>query len=444
MRLLLFLSLVFTLTLPSIAKAQSLNIIRDTEIERSLNEWFHPIMDGAGLPMSAVKLAMVNDERVNAFVAGGNNMFFFTGLLIETDNVGEVIGVFSHELGHVTGGHLVRSREALARSSLQAVVSTLVSIGAAIISGDGAVGSAGIQAGNAFAVSNYLAHSRIQESSADQAALTYLDAAKMNPEGFRDFLRKLENQELLPAAQQVEYVRTHPITRNRVDAVSTRIDESPYLKEKFPAKWDEQHKRMRAKLIGFLKPERVQYEFDRADNSIAANYARAISAYRLNNFKEAIALMDGLIEKEPKNAYFHELMGQIYRDSGDFKAALKHYKMANDYGPKSALIKMELGHVLLESERTDQNLRESVKYLKEAVALEPLGFAFRLLATAYGRLDEHAKAKLYLAESGLMRGDLTYARQQAESALKELETGSAEYLRGKDLLLQITQRQEKN
>jgi predicted Zn-dependent protease len=439
----LFLFIVF---LPSVAQAQQrMSLIRDVEIERYMAEWFSPILRAAGLTDRSVDIILVNNSTLNAFVAGGSNVFFHTGLLTETDNVGEVIGVFSHELGHITGGHLIRGREAANQAGIQALATTLIGLGAAIASGSGQAAGAAITAGQALGANNFLSHSRVQESSADQAALSFMQDAHLNPQGFRSFLTKLGDQELLPAGQQVEYVRTHPLTSNRIENVSNRIETSPYADEALPAAWQEQHARMKAKLIGFLTPDRVKYIYKDSDTSIVADYARAIAAYRQNDFDEAKESLEKLLKQEPKNPYFAELLGQVYRDSGDIDGAIRYFNQADENLTKpSALIKVGLAHVWLEKDRTDASANQAIKYLKQAVNLEDkTSSVYRLLATAYGRVGQDGLAKLYLAEEGLLRGDYDYARRQAEAASRDIKKGSPDYLRAQDLLLVIKQRQDK-
>lgn len=445
LKTLLIVSTLFLL-FPARTEAQSLNLIRDTEIEYMLEEWFTPIMNAAGIAPSNVNIILVNDDNINAFVAGGSNVFIYTGLLLETEDPSEVIGVFSHELGHIMGGHLVRSREAIARSGVQAVVSTLIGVGAAILSGDGSAAAAGAGFGNALATNNFLAHSRVQESSADQAALTYMQGAGFDPKGFKTFLGKLENQELLPAGQQIEYVRTHPITRDRIENVSTRVENASAKGKAYPAEWAEGHERMQAKLIGFLQPQRVAQYYPDSDQSIAAQYARVIAAYRKNEFKGATDGLNALIANEPKNPYFRELMGQILRDGGQLEQAVAEYEMADKYIADSALIKIEMAHVLLETAPKNKEekgqILKAVQKLKEAVKIEPqMSYSYRLLATAYGRMGENGLAKLYLAEEGLVKRDYDYARRQVEAALKELKKGTPDYIRAQDLQLVITQKQ---
>lgn len=421
-------------------KAQG--VIRDTEVESYIKTWSAPVLEAADLDTESIDIILIGSNQINAFVAGGNNMFFFTGLLTATSSVGEVIGVFAHELGHIKGGHLIRGREVLENASYQALVSTLLGIGAAILVGDPGVASGIIGLGQGAAAGQFLSHSRVQESSADQAALTYLEDAGINPSGFRSFLQKLESQEVLPASQQVEYIRTHPLTRKRIDDVSTRIDTSEFATIDYPPEWVDQHARMKAKLIGYLLPEQIGYHYPQADTSIHAKYARAIASYRVNDYETSLAQMDALIALEPNNPYFYEIRGQIRRDYSRLKQAQGDYEKAISLLPPlfSGLIRLDLAHVLLENAKGDRQLiLEAEKNIRLALATEERSpRAHRLLATSLGRTGRDAEAKLHLAEEALLQRNIPYAKRQARAAQKELKKDSNEYLRASDILNYIS------
>ncbi len=439
--------LVFSLVMPSgPAKAQAPVIIRDTEIEDILKLWAEPVIKAAQLNPDAVKFILVQDPNINAFVAGGPNIFIFTGLITRSENPGEIIGVIAHELGHIRGGHLVRTRGAMQNASYESLIGTIVGIGAAVLTGEGGLGTAIAVGSQSSAMGRFLAFSRVQESSADQAALDYLERAQMSPKGLLSFMGKLEDQELLPSSQQSEYVRTHPLTRNRIDALSAGLKRSAYPETKSPPEWQEQHERMLAKLIGFISPEQVIWKYSDRDQSIAADYARAIAAYRQNQVDEALAKVDALLAREPDNPYFLELKGQMLVEFGKVREGLPSYKRAVEALPHSGLIRTAYAHALIESARDDKaRLREAVKQLVRANKDEPRSTrVHRLLATAYGRLGQESEAKLHLAEEALLKGETAYAKRQAEVAAAGLEKDSNSWLRAQDILNFIEQRDEKN
>lgn len=112
--------------------------------------------------------------------------------------------------------------------------------------------------GQQVAQRSYLQYSRTQESSADQAALRFLDQSHMSAAGMRDFLQRLQDQELLPTDQQVEFVRTHPLTRERVESVTACVDAVTGSKP-LPASYTQSFDRMRAKLEGFIDPRNALF-----------------------------------------------------------------------------------------------------------------------------------------------------------------------------------------
>ena len=424
------------------AQNRSLVVIRDTEIENIIEEWSKPVFEAAGLNPKSVNIILVQSSDLNAFVAGGSNIFIYTGLIEKTDNPGELIGVIAHEVGHITGGHLIRTRDALERASYESIIGTILGIGAAIATGEtGAVPALSLGS-NSFAQRRFLAHSRVQESSADQAALSYMEKARLDPTGLSTFLAKLESEILAPLDQQSEYILTHPLVENRIEALKRRIEESPNAGKGFPEKWDREHALMKAKLLGFINPGQVLWVYDDRDQSIPAQYARAIAAYRNNQVDASISLMDRLIEEEPENPYFKELKGQALVDYGQLQEALPYYEQAVTMLPSSGLLRIALSHAMIETanqnENPDSTLNQAIEHLERALKDEPRSSrAHRLLATAYGRLGDKDMAKVHLAEEAVLGRNYKYAKEQANFVLKNAQEDSRAWKKAQDVLTYI-------
>src|SRR3546814_674202 len=95
------------------AKAQS--VLRDAETEALFAELAAPLVEAAGLQHGNVDIVLINDSSINAFVAGGQAVYIHSGLINAADNAIEVQGVIAHELGHITGGHIVQIGRASGR-----------------------------------------------------------------------------------------------------------------------------------------------------------------------------------------------------------------------------------------------------------------------------------------------------------------------------------------
>ena len=429
---LLFALLFFT---PGGAAAQS--AIRDAEIERDLQTWLAPLLKQAQLSEGQVDIIILQDPEPNAFVAGGANIFLNTGLLLMTDNPGEVAAVMAHELGHISGGHLVRGREAMESASYGSILGVLLGLGAAIGTGEAGAAAAIGTGGTSMAQRAMLRNMRGYEASADQFALAKMDEAGIDPSGMQSFLKKMAGQEALALDRQSAYVRTHPLSGDRLSAIAARVADSPAAGTGWPAEWDEQHARMKAKLLGFLHPERVAWEYDDRDRSVAADYARTIAAYRDNRVDEALAKADALIAREPGNPYFHELKGQMLLEFGRVAAAVPAYQKALALDPGAALIRIALAHAQIESAgRGDTaQLQSAIENLKTAATKEPrIPLIHRLMATAYGRMDDRPRARLHLAEEALLQGRKDEAAAGAKAAADALPPGDPDYVRAKDIL----------
>lgn len=412
-------------------QASAPSIIRDTEIETILQSWSKDVFKAAGMDISQIDLILVQSPEINAFVAGGSNIFIYTGLIQKTKTPEELIGVIAHETGHISGGHLIRTKRALEQSSFESMLAMVLGLGAALAGGGGDAVAAGAHIGRAMGTNNFLTHSRVQESSADQAGLKFLVDAGIDPSGLISFLEKISDQELLPTASQSAYMRTHPLSRDRIESLKYIVQTSQYRLKPRPQNWDDQHARIKAKLMGFIEPNKVTYEYPSSDQSIPARYARAIAAYRQSRIADALKSIDQLIAIEPQNAYFHELKGQILYETGSAKVSLAPYQTALRLAPHSGLIRTAYASALLDTGR----LKESIIELKRAEKDEPRSSRVkRLLATASGKLGNEAEAKVYLAEEALMQNRIKDARSHAEIALKSLPQNSSLRIRAQDVI----------
>lgn len=431
------------------AQAQSLSLIRDSEIEETLRHWLDPILAAAGLEPGAVGLFLVNDRSLNAFVAGGQNLFINTGLLMASDSPDQVIGVMAHEVGHIAGGHLIRTNDAIAAAQDVGLLHTILGIGlialsaAAGASGGAEAGAAVIAGGQSAATGTFLSYTRSQERAADQAALNYLDRTGTSAKGLLDFFGKLRDQELLVAARQDPYFRTHPLTQDRIAFVEEHVRKSGDDGSGMATDDIERHQRMRAKLIGFLeRPKRVMRAYPDGDQSLPARYARALAFFRAHELDEAIAALDTLLAERPEDPFFLELKGQILFESGRLEWALPYYQSAVSLRPDDPLLLTGLAQVQIES-GDDSRLDEAIKALERAVKKERgLVSAWRLLAVAYGRTGNNARMMLAAGEQAVLQGRPEDAIRFAERAAAQLPEGSPDWFQAQDIE-QVARQQKK-
>lgn len=428
--------------LPTAGVASARSLIRDAEIENTIREYATPVLRAAGLDPKQVHIYIVQDKTMNAFVAGGQRIFVTTGLLRATEHPGQLIGVLAHETGHIAGGHLARLEGALQDASTEAMIGSLLGLAVGVLSGSPEAAAAGMSLGTHIATRNLLAFSVAQERSADRAALTFLDKTHQSAKGLMEFLNTIHDQELMFVSDKTQrentYTTTHPLTNDRIAFVEDHVLHSPYSDIPDPPALVALHARIVAKLDGFLDPPgRTFAKYRSTDHSVAARYARAIAYYKMVNIPEALSLLDGLIQEDPKNPYYWELKGQILFENGRLEEALPAYNRANTLLPGEPLLLVARAHVEIELNR-DALVKPALATLKSALQKDPdMPFAWRLAAVAYGRLDEMGMAYLASAEYGLARGDKKAARDFATRAKRQLKRGSRGWLRAEDILLSV-------
>ncbi|NQV81208.1 MAG: M48 family metalloprotease [Alphaproteobacteria bacterium] len=429
--------LVLTVLATSIvrpATAQNLSLISDAETERMIRNFAEPVFAAAGLTTDSVSVHIVNDRALNAFVAGGQRIFLFTGLLVEAEHPRQIIGVLAHETGHISGGHLARTQEALRSANAIAIVAAVLGVAAAAVGGGGAAGAAVFGGGAQVAGQSVLQYSRVQESAADQAAMRYLNDTGQSARGLVEVLEKLGDQEALLRRSQSSYGRTHPLSRDRILALEKMISRSPSADVPDPPDQIAAFDRVRAKVLAFLDPKKALRQYPESDTSVPARYARAIAYHRTTEPKRAIAEIDSLIANFPNDPFFHELKGQIIYENGGRGAAIPPNAEAVRLAPHEPLLRLGLGQALvaMNDPALDQ---EAIIHLEEAVRIdrEMVG-AWGQLAIAYGRAQQFGLSSLASAEQAIHAGRLDDARGHAARAERLLPAGSPGQLRAQDIL----------
>ena len=425
-------AMLLSIALASQAAAQSL--IRDAEIEDTLRVYTEPLLVAAGVRPDEVHIYIVNDDSVNAFVAGGQNIFVHTGLILAADNPNEVIGVLAHETGHIAGGHLVRSREAINQSLGTALISIGLGV-LAIAAGAPDAGAALISGSQAFAMGTFVRHTQVQESAADQAALSYLEQSGQSGQGLLDFFNENMRPYEFMTRRAPPYMMTHPYSSDRVEALRQGIERSAHVNATDSEDYTHRFQMMQAKLIGFIRNQgQTMARYPATDTSAPARYARAIAYYRVNRLPDAQRELNSLLAEEPTNAYYQELMGQVLFDSGRAADSIPYHRRSLELEPNQPLFQINLARALTAANGR-RGADEAVPLLQAALAHEPdNAFAWRELAQARNAQGDEAQAELASAEQNFAIGNYPAALSFAERARRNLPRNTPSYQRAMDLI----------
>jgi predicted Zn-dependent protease len=436
------LALVPSLVLPARASAQAaIPFIRDAEIEDILHKDGEAMWRASGLNPDTVRVVLVGDKELNAFTAGGTTIYVNTGLIQQTQNPNQLIGVLAHETGHITGGHVARDT-----GNKPALATYLLTMGLGILAAAaGAPDAAGglLYSADYFATLTYLGYSRVQEASADQAAATALDKAGISGKGLVDFFDNFRYQEVFDDARKFRFFQSHPLSSDRIDSLRVRVEKSKYYNDVDGPEALAQHAIMVAKLKAFMNaPNQTFVDYKETDTSFPARYARAIAYYRALETDHALRLTDALLADYPTNPYLWELKGQILFESGKPKDAETAHRRSVELKPDSALLQINLGQSLV-AEEDKGKMDDAIVHLRKALETEnDNAMAWRLLAEAYDAKGDAGRARLAVAEQDFNLGQMKEARGFAMRARELLPQNTSEWRRATDIMLASQPSQE--
>jgi predicted Zn-dependent protease len=414
------------------ALAQS--ILRDAETEAFMNDMSGPLVKAAGMEPRNVQVMVINDPEINAFVAGGQYVWVHSGLIAAADNVNQLQGVVAHELGHIEGGHVIRT-DGIKEATGITILSLIA--GAAVIAAGGAEAGMGIMGlGQQAGMSKYLAFSRAQESSADLAGARYLSKAGVTGKGSLEFFKKLQNQEYrLAIPQDNSYGRTHPLSGERINVLREVYTIDPAWNNPIDPSLEQRFERIKAKLFGFVsEPAQTLQKYPESDQSIPAHYARAYAWHKSAYPQKALEETEALLRASPHDPYFLELEGQILLESGRPKEAIAPLREAVAK-TSQPLIATLLGHALIASE-DPANFAEAEQVLRTSVDRDRDNpFAWYQLGVVYAQRGDNTRAALASAERFALMGQHSMALRSADQAMQGLKQGTNHYLRAQDIAM---------
>ena len=419
--------------------AAALGLLRDADIEHGLTKLAAPVLTAAGLNAKRVRVLVVNDASFNAFVVDSQTIFVNYGLILKVSSPEMLQAVIGHEAAHIANGHLSRRMQNMrSASSISGLGLALAVLAAAAGAGEAAGGiAAGTQSS---AYRSFLAHTRAEESSADRSAAGYLTQAGISPQGLVDLHQIFAGQDLLSAANQDPYMRSHPLSRDRLRAAKSYVSNYGDRSSR-NAEADYWFARVRGKLSAFKRSPK--WTKRRAHEESAADVRmmrEAVAFHRQNNLKKALKSLGGALAKRPNDAYYYELKGQILMENRRWNEALAAYGRAVNLAPSEPLILGGYGRALLAAGKPKQAIQAMEKARSRDFRDARL---LRDMSLAYAKAGQNGMAALVTAERYGLQGRMEDAGRHAKRASSLLPRGSANWRRAQDVLVAAEQYQKR-
>jgi predicted Zn-dependent protease len=392
----------------------SKQFLDDAEINDYLNQLGARLVENSAEPSLGFEFFALNDYSINAFAMPGGFIGVNSGLLLTAQSESELAAVLSHEIAHVTQHHLARMVAGQQNDSLASMASIAIAILAARSNPEA---SQAIMVGTqAQSIQRQLNYTRTHEQEADRIGLDILQKSGFNIHAMPEFLDRLQKATRLLEGNTPGYLRTHPITSERIADIENRVQKQPY--RLIPDSLDFQL--VRTKLIAAQKsaPDAVAYFSDALNsqkygNPVAQRYGLVVALLRNNETERAAHELETLRKLVRNNPMVEALAGQVKRAAKHDGDALEFYRAAVQNFPQHRALIYDYADLLLQSNRAET----AVKLLTEQLTRHPSDTRlYDLQARSYAMLGKYLEQHQAQAYSYAWQGNLYAAIEQLELA----------------------------
>ncbi|HMC13525.1 MAG TPA: M48 family metalloprotease [Gallionellaceae bacterium] len=387
----------------------------DAEVNDYLNQLGYKLVANSPEPGQEFEFFAINDHDINAFALPGGFVGVNSGLILIAQSESELASVLAHEISHVTQHHLARMMAGQKIDSLAAIAAIAVAILAARSNPD--VSMAAIAGVGAGSIQRQLTFTREHEQEADRIGLATLQKSGFDVRAMPTFFERLQRETRLLDNNAPSWMRTHPITSERIADIDNRVRQMPYRLVADSLDFQ----LVRSKLLVMDKPpqEAIAYFNDalgarKFGNPVAQRYGLTLALLRSRNLPRARQELDVLLKQPQSSAMIKTLAGQIYRAEGMSNAKLtEFYHDAVQAHPQHRALAYDYADLLIESRRYD----EALKLLDDRIASYPRDARlYELQARTYAAMNKPQEEHHALAYAYVSHGDLRGAIEQLELA----------------------------
>jgi predicted Zn-dependent protease len=357
----------------------------------------------------------LRDPSINAFALPGGFIGVHSGLLTASDTESEVASVLAHEIAHVTQRHIAR----LLGAQQQMQLPTMVAIAAALLLGRSRPDLAGgaITAAQGAAVAGQLSYSRDFEREADRVGFQTLAGAGFDVRAMSAFFEKMQRYtRLLDDGSMPSYLRSHPVTTERIADVQNRAAGEPYRQHASSIEYQLVRARLRAETGD---PREAVAHFrgvvrdGRYASEAAARYGLASAQLRAGAAGEAQAEVARLRALKVESPMLETLDARVRLALGDSAGALGVLKAGLARYPQRRPVLYAYVAALLDQGRH----QEALALLEEPLRLYPRDMRlYQARAKAYAGVGKRLLQHQALAEVYVLQGSLPAAIEQLQLA----------------------------
>lgn len=391
-------------------------VIRDVEVVDYLQGLGYRLAASSGESPQKFTFFVVQDSSINAFALPASIIGVHSGLIMAAGSESELASVISHEIGHVTQRHIARMIAQQKQDAWQSFAAMAFALLAA--RSNPQLAGASMQAAQAGAIQKQLDYTREHEREADRVGVQILSNAGFDTRAMPAFFDKLIKGTRFYEGSAPAFLRTHPLTTERIADVRNRVEQTPYRQIADSPEFHYTRAKLRA-LSGSANEGVNWFEDILAEkkyvDEASQRYGLAVALMRANRLDEAREEVAWLRSKAPRNAMVETLAGNLLVAMGNPRQAETHFKQALATYPNHRGLIYGYAELLLATNQLDQ----AEKLLREKQLVYPEDpYLYELKSQIYTRQGKDLLRHQAQGEAYYLRYNLMGAIEQMELALR--------------------------
>jgi beta-barrel assembly-enhancing protease len=389
----------------------------DPEVADYLNSLGYRLVANSPDPAAPFEFFAISDSTINAFALPGGFVGVHSGLLLMAQSESELASVLSHEISHVTQHHIARLIAAQQKAGLASLAALAVAILAARSNSN--ISAAAIAGAQAGAIQTQLNFTREHEREADRIGLQIMEKSGFDVHAMPAFFERLQKATRIYENGAPSYLRTHPLTFERIADIQSRIEGMPF--RQVPDSLEFQLVRARLLARDGSAREAVA-NFDRMvrehkfGTEAAARYGLVVALLRAGDKVRARKEMALLLGLKARSPMIDALAAQTLISGGEVEKGLATYRDSLRANPSRKALIYGYADALIATNKA----ADAIQFLDakaDGGPMDPQLYEFQ--ARAYTALGKRLLQHRALAEVYALRGNLPAAIEQLQIAQKE-------------------------
>lgn len=402
---------------------RTLKVMEDPQISRYIQSLGQRLATFSRQPQQEFHFFVVDDPAINAFAGPGGYIGINSGLILAARYEDELAAVIAHELAHVTQHHLARAYKNTSDMSLPMTAAIIAAIILGNQPGLGQLSEATLVGATAGSLQQQINFTRSNEQEADRIGSQTLARAGYASDAMQRFFTRLLQNSQYQEDASLEFLRTHPLTINRIAESSNLPRTSPPPSDRDDAENTQSYFTLMQHRIRVLVSDNplqldAYYENLDSDND-DARYGKALAAIYTHRYQQAHDYLADLTKRSPDNLSYALAAIENEVINGSPKRALALIDKKLHLYPNDSALTVFYVRALLRNDAFDK-ARSVLRQYMHGVSAGPQLYA--LLAEVEGKYGDVSATHQAMAEYYFLNGDSKAALRQIDLALDQGQT----------------------